>query len=563
MSNPIQYDPLLVHYLACELRERLVGRGCRLLPLLSEDRSGMLLLEGGEALRFDLNPQRGWIRLVRHAPGLEKDADAVIAAVESPPDERRLELELVGGSRFRPLRRRLVAELHTNQWNLIAVNADDARIVAILHTRDSADRQLRAGVPYTPPPPQLRVGTMADEADAGWAKWTDALQSMPPEQRKQELLRRFAYTGSLNARAVLGAALSDASEDALRDAFERWWALASLPDPEPVLLTVRTGSHPYPFPLPGTGGDPVPSLLIAMDRVADELPPMVSQVRENDAALWFAAAERKLEAAQRKVESIRAQLAQTDEAERMRRFGDLLLAHLADVPRGASSVRLPDWEGGELEVPLDPAKSPAENAAQWYDRARRHSRAASRLPQLLTAAETEADSWQAVLAACGEGEIPEETRRELELRLPARTSAASDAGARVPYREFRTSSGIEVRVGRGAGDNDRLTFAHSHPGDIWLHARSVPGSHVILRWADAQNSPPSRDLSEAAGLAAWFSKARTSGLVAVDWTRRKYVRKPRGAPPGSVIPQQVKTLFVEPDPALEERLRASASDRPG
>jgi len=88
-----------------------------------------------------------------------------------------------------------------------------------------------------------------------------------------------------------------------------------------------------------------------------------------------------------------------------------------------------------------------------------------------------------------------------------------------------------------------------------LHARDVAGAHVILRWNDPVANPPARDLAEAAVLAALQSKARTSGTVAVDWTRRKYVRKPRKAPPGLVVPERTKTLFDEPDPAVEERMR--------
>ena len=112
-----------------------------------------------------------------------------------------------------------------------------------------------------------------------------------------------------------------------------------------------------------------------------------------------------------------------------------------------------------------------------------------------------------------------------------------------------------MRVGRGRQDNDELTFHASSPNDVWLHARDVAGAHVILRWPDAQGSPPHRDLTEAAVLAALHSRARTSGTVAVDWTRRKYVRKPRKAPPGVVVPERVKTIFVEPDERLEKALR--------
>ena len=126
--------------------------------------------------------------------------------------------------------------------------------------------------------------------------------------------------------------------------------------------------------------------------------------------------------------------------------------------------------------------------------------------------------------------------------------------ANLPYRVYRTSGGLEVRVGRGSTANDDLTFRHSRPDDVWLHARDSAGAHVILRW-EGQGAPPARDLQEAAVLAALHSKARTSGSVPVDWTLRKHVRKPRKSPPGSVVPDRVKTVFVEPNPTLPDRLR--------
>ena len=113
---------------------------------------------------------------------------------------------------------------------------------------------------------------------------------------------------------------------------------------------------------------------------------------------------------------------------------------------------------------------------------------------------------------------------------------------------------MEIRVGRGSADNDALTFRHSRPEDIWLHARNVSGAHVILRWTEPEG-PPAKDLAEAAILAAVHSGARTSGVIPVDWTRRKHVRKPRKARPGTVIPKQTQTIFVEPDTDLPKRLR--------
>ncbi len=241
----------------------------------------------------------------------------------------------------------------------------------------------------------------------------------------------------------------------------------------------------------------------------------------------------------------------------MRGYGDLLLAHLHLVPRGAASIRLEDWEGKEVEITLDPALSPAQNAGRWYEEARRHARALERLPVLLTQAEEEAERWEEAVreAEAGTGELPDWAVERLQESGSRRSAGPAGGEESLPYRRYRTSGGLEVRVGRSSKDNDRLTFGFSAPGDVWLHARSVPGSHVILRWPHPEASPPARDLAEAAALAALYSKARSSAVVPVDWTRRKYVRKPRGAPPGAVVLQRVKTLFVEPDREIEQRLR--------
>jgi predicted ribosome quality control (RQC) complex YloA/Tae2 family protein len=188
-----------------------------------------------------------------------------------------------------------------------------------------------------------------------------------------------------------------------------------------------------------------------------------------------------------------------------------------------------------------------------YDAARRRERAASRIPTLLEKAEAESLELERLA-----GRIREGTATAEELARLQRTHATPGRETPLlPYREYRTSRGLEVRVGRGSKANDDLTFRHSSPTDVWLHARDVAGAHVILRWPRAEENPPAADIAEAAMLAALYSKARTSGMVPVDWTRRKHVRKPRKAGPGLVIPERVRTVFVEPDPSLEEKLRVS------
>jgi predicted ribosome quality control (RQC) complex YloA/Tae2 family protein len=217
-------------------------------------------------------------------------------------------------------------------------------------------------------------------------------------------------------------------------------------------------------------------------------------------------------------------------------------------------------------VKLDPALRADENAARYYNEAGRAERAHASLPEKIRRAEGEVERWREIVEGVREGKLPLERlekalgRGDSDVLLRG-SKGGKKAGARkgekagdpLPYRRYRSSGGFEIRVGRGARQNDDLTFRHAAPNEIWLHASQSAGAHVILRW-DREGSPPRRDLEEAAILAALGSGARHSKTVAITWTRRKYVRKPRKSPPGTVVAERVQTIFVEPDEGLPERL---------
>jgi hypothetical protein len=601
VSNAIRYDPLLVHYLARELDGLLRGRACASAPYFAAGRVAMLPLDRGEALELDLHPRRGWIRLVPWE-GDGYEADAFCRGVEAPRDERRLTIRIEAPDRFRGSALRLEVELMTNQWNVLLVSDEDGRIHSALWGRAAGERSLHPGAVYRPPTASERVGAGAVGREEASRAWEAELGGVVPAERARALVRGFAWTGTLNSAAVLGEAVGGeerrgvgvagalageaeaaavaggaaavpreaeavaeaaggrpggttggaASTDGraaaghraeLAAAFERWWALRALPPARPVLLTRGSVRQPYPLAMEGWAAEPVRSLLEAMERVAGAAGDGAAEAEAPEEAL-LPAVRLRLEAAERRVRRLEEQREREGEVERLRAQGDLLLAKLHEVPRGVAEVVLAGWEGEEVRIPLDPGLSPAENAAARYAEARKRERAAERLPALIEAAEAEAERWRRAVAAGERGELPEWVAGELARGADGRGRTAE--GESLPYRVFRSSGGLEIRVGRSSKANDQLTFGHSAPNDVWLHARSVPGSHVILRWRDPEGAPPARDLEEAARLAAHYSKARSSGIVPVDWTRRKYVRKPRGAPPGSVIPQRVRTLFVEP-----------------
>lgn len=236
----------------------------------------------------------------------------------------------------------------------------------------------------------------------------------------------------------------------------------------------------------------------------------------------------------RALERMRGELARAADASRVRQVADALMS-LGDVPAPAT-VRLP--HGEEVNVTRDEGESAVIVAERMYDEVRSMERALATLPARIAAFEASpADSRAAA------PEPATQLERQAAARAPAR-----------PFRTYRSSGGLEIWVGRGAASNDALTFRESSPRDVWLHARDASGAHVVLRWS-RDEPPPSRDLEEAAVLAAWHSKSRGSGLVPVDWTRRKYVRKARGGAPGLVLVQRSETIFVKPDERVERRLR--------
>lgn len=551
---PLRWDPLLVRHLARELDDALRGARLRAVRLDGATREAALLFREA-TLHWPLHPTRGAPRLLEPAEPAAGDLPLAgrVRRVGSPPDERILILEILPARHGRSAVDVRV-ELLGNQWNLVVTEGADARIRHVLVRRDDA-RSLVVGSAYAAPTPARREGAL--EA-LSLERWREILAGVPAAGRAGALVRAVAWTSSLNADAFTSPGDDARSADALGEGYRLWRGLAhgDVP-PRPALLETPRGPQPYPWPLPDLPSISHATLLEAFaawgpgaGRDADTLlaPELVEDLE--------AAVDRAL----RRVTSLRAQLAAADDPGALRASADLLLARLSEVPTGASEVVLEDFEGGSVTLALDPRLAPHENADALYERAGRAERARARLPRLLADAQHRADRLEELGRRAHLGEASaEEVRRALPEAPPGRATRPDARGPALPYRSYRSSGGLEIRVGRGARHNDELTFHHSAPQDVWLHARHAAGAHVILRWGQAE-SPPARDLREAAVLAALSSRARTSGTVPVDWTFRKYVRKPRGSPPGRVAMERAHTVFVTPDPELAERL---SEDDPG
>lgn len=276
---------------------------------------------------------------------------------------------------------------------------------------------------------------------------------------------------------------------------------------------------------------------------------------------------RRLESAQRLLAGLRRKSAAGQEAERLRMDGELLKANLHRLRRGLDALEVQDYFAPDTpprRIELDPRLDGLENAQRLFARYRKHVRALAKLPAELGRAEEAVQLGERFLARAQAPELdPEALEREavearwLRPRQVVRGDAAGKApGPRLPYRRFLGARGSEIRVGRSAADNDRLTFREARGNDLWLHTAEAPGSHVVLRLEHRE--PDEEELLDAAHLAVHYSPLRGARRAAVHVARCKEVKKPRRAPPGLVTLSGGRTLELRVEPARLERLLRGA-----
>jgi len=544
VSKPVQYDSLLVHALCAALRSRYGGARVRAIQFDGQARVFRLLL-ARRALVWDIDANGGglWEEPSRGTPtGIVLPAGARLTTVRAAPDDRLVEFVIAtAGENGAQRDYSLWVELLPNRRNAILTEG-----TKVLGSLQRLNPQTAGTVTWTPPERRPRRGAagVLTEDD-----FVSILLDAGPDGERRALLSEVAWTSQLNAGAILGEAGTPA------DAYNRYLRIlaAARDGGNAVVLGPGEIDQPYPSALAGARSRPAASLIQAFEEVA---PVHRQTAGEPDPAEILARLRRRLRSESARLDRLEAEFAGAGrDATLLRRNADLLLGQLHTVRRGQTEAVLEDWEGGQVTLPLDPSLDPAANAAALYEQAKKRDRAGRRLPGLIESARDRVRRLTEDLRKVESGQIDEVTAAALLPPGQAASRKAARPERALPYRLYRTGGGLEVRVGRGSRANDELTLRHSSPDDIWLHARDVAGAHVVLRWSRRDENPPAGEIAQAAILAALHSRARTSGVVPVDWTRRKYVRKPRKAPPGRVVVDRAKTIFVVPDPDLEERMR--------
>ncbi len=273
---------------------------------------------------------------------------------------------------------------------------------------------------------------------------------------------------------------------------------------------------------------------------------------------------KKRDDAQRLLGRLHGERERRSDGTEYRRRAEALLAHAGEVPRGASSVTLPDPRGGDdVTIALDPARTVMENADRCFKEARKADQAELRLPKKIAAAEEGLRKIEALLEKLAALDpLDERALRRMEDDVYGRSGGPANRGgppaggggkpkapdipAAMRPRRYEMPGGWVILVGRSNTGNDYLTHKLAAPRDLWFHAHGAAGSHVVLKAPNSKIEPDRAIITAAAALAALNSKARHASRVPVIYTEKRYVRKPRGGKPGLASVTREKSVMVKP-----------------
>ena len=260
----------------------------------------------------------------------------------------------------------------------------------------------------------------------------------------------------------------------------------------------------------------------------------------------------------RKIAAQEQELAESKNRDKWRVYGELITANLYRMERGMSRLTAQNYydpDCADVDIPLDVRLSPQENAAKYFKKYTKAKTAEKYITAQLEKARVELTYLESVLQELTLAESEQDfndIRAELTDGGYLRAKGRKQPQRPSKPREFRSTAGLRILVGRNNRQNDRLTAKDAEKWDIWLHTQRIHGSHVILCTGGAQ--PDEQSIAEAASLAAYFSQAQNSTKVPVDFTQVKFVKKPAGSPPGFVNYTNYKTILADPSEELVKRL---------
>lgn len=543
--------------------------------LLLRGNKRLLLNAGANAPRLQLTnllrdnpaePPMFCMLLRKHLVG------ARVADITQPGLERLVRMELDVTDDFgQPGRRTLVLEAMGRRSNLILLDGE-GRVIDCMRRVDaemSAARQVLPGLFYEQPASTGRLPFL-EETEKGFR---EKLSQVNPEvQLDRFLLDAYFGIAPLMARELAFRACGETdgrlcgldadARERFEAAFFQFAGNVNANNFTPILL--KRDGVPFEFS----------ALQVHQYGLAAE-----TEVFESFSALldsFYEAKEKQERVRQRGADLIRTattardrvrrklalqekDYAATQERDALRLSGDLITANLYRMERGARKLVCQNYYDenlAEVTIPLDPLLTPQQNAAKYYKRYTKAKTAEKYLREQMALARRDLSYLESILQEIDQAESEQDF---MDIRSEMRDAGfIRKQGKKVPQRpskprEFRTSGGFRVLVGRNNRQNDKLTLKDADYRDLWFHVQKLHGSHAIL--VTNGREPGDQDITEAAILAAYFSQAKDSANVPVDCTQVKNVKKPAGARPGMVIYTTYRTVNVTPEEGLAKRLQ--------
>ncbi|KXT79047.1 Rqc2 family fibronectin-binding protein [Streptococcus sp. DD13] len=462
---------------------------------------------------------------------------AIIERIEQKENDRILEFSMSNKDEIGDhIQVGLIIEIMGKHSNIFLVDRTENRIIeAIKHIGFSQNsyRTILPGSTYIDPPQTQRQDPFTiDDESLFELLQTEKLTPQFLQERFQGLGRDTAH--ELSERLVGSNRLKT---------FRSFFEMQTIPS-----LSDKNFS-PIPFSTSKNHFDSLSRLLdvyyqdkAERDRVAQQANELIRRVSN------------ELEKNKKKLEKQEKELAATDHAEDFRQKGELLTTYLHQVPNDQNTVTLDNYYTNEpLEISLDVALTPSQNAQRYFKRYQKLKEAVKHLHLLIRETkETIAylDSVETMLSQASLADISEIREELIETGYIKRRHREKIAKRKKPEQYLASDGKTILLVGRNNLQNEELTFKMAKKGELWFHAKDIPGSHVIIR----DNLDPSDEVkTDAAELAAYFSKARLSNLVQVDMIEAKKLHKPSGAKPGFVTYTGQKTLRVTPE---EEKIKS-------
>ncbi len=563
-------DGLTLGFMARELRETL--RDGRIEKVTQPEKDMLVLLIRAQGKNHKL--------LLSAAPSFAR-AHLTDASSQTPPDapmfcmlmRKHLQaghitgLEQLGGDRVLKITvenkdelgdtapRELYLELMGRHSNLTLVK--DGRIIdAIRHVSGdmSRVRQALPGLPFVPPPAQDKIDPAELTEEVLWEKLSalagplDKALAASIRGLSPAAAREIAFRATGMHRTDL-ANLNLPSLSQVVCAFFR--RLPEIARPTAQMEPDGLMADVLPFPYLSLNPDlqkPYPTLSAVLDAFyfGRDRRDRMNQKSQSLKRLI----KTHLERDEKKLALQEEELTASAKMEEYRIAGELLTAQAYLVPRGAETVELPNFydpQGGVMEIALDVALNPAQNAQKYFKRYRKARVAQDLAKEQKEKTLKEIELLEQALFDLEESETEQDmadVRRSLEDGGVVKPAPAGKGGKKKPKQpdsaplRFEAPDGTEIIVGKNSAQNDRVTGA-ARGNDTWLHAKDMPGSHVILK---AEHPAPDT-LAMALRLAAWYSRGKGTA-VPVDYTLRKYVKKPGGSPAGFVIYTNQKTVMV-------------------